>query len=200
MCIRDSAYVVDRVTGQPIPDAKVDAGFGQKLAASATTDAGGSAELAVAGSKSEQDDLWVVAGKGHEFAASTPGSWALNGMSSSGSYAGYVYTERPVYRPTHTVHWKAILREHDGNSLALPKPGNVHVTITDESEKAVFDKQMPISATGDVTGDFDLPKDAALGYYYINVGDRPDELLGSFHVEDYRKPEYRCLLYTSRCV
>jgi uncharacterized protein YfaS (alpha-2-macroglobulin family) len=192
------AYVVDRVTGQPIPDAKVDAGFGQKLAASATTDAGGSAELAVAGSKSEQDDLWVVAGKGHEFAASTPGSWALNGMSSSGSYAGYVYTERPVYRPTHTVHWKAILREHDGNSLALPKPGNVHVTITDESEKAVFDKQMPISATGDVTGDFDLPKDAALGYYYINVGDRPDELLGSFHVEDYRKPEYRVQVTASQ--
>ena len=186
-----TAYVVDRVTGQPIAGAKVDAGFGQKLADSATTDANGTAQLAVPGDKSEQDNFWVVAGKGDEFAASTPSSWALT-MSASGKYAGYVYTERPVYRPTHTVHWKAILREHNGNSLALPKPGNVHVVISDENDKAVFDKQMPLSAAGDVSGDFDLPKDAALGYYSIRVGDQQDDAIsGGFHVEDYRKPEYR---------
>jgi len=52
-----------------------------------------------------------------------------------------------VYRPTHTVHWKAILREHNGNSLMVPKAANVHVTISDENDKAVFDRQMPLSAT-----------------------------------------------------
>ena len=51
---------------------------------------------------------------------------------------------------------------------------------------------MPLSATGDVTGDFDLPKDAALGYYSVRVGDsQEDAISGGFHVEDYRKPEYR---------
>jgi uncharacterized protein YfaS (alpha-2-macroglobulin family) len=185
------AYVVDRVTGQPIAGAKVDAGFGQKLVDTQTTDANGSAQLAVPVEKSEQDNFWVVASKGNEVAASTPSSWALT-MSASGKYAGYVYTERPVYRPTHTVHWKAILREHNGNSLALPKPGNIHVVISDENDKAVFDKQMPLSAAGDITGDFDLPKDAALGYYSIAVGDQQDDqITGGFHVEDYRKPEYR---------
>ena len=164
------AYVVDRVTGQPVAGAKVDAGFGQKLITTATTDANGTAQLAVPADKSNPDNFWVVAGKGDEFAASTPQAWSLT-MSSSGKYAGYVYTERPVYRPTHTVHWKAILREHNGNSLALPKPGNVHVVISDDNDKAVFDKQMPLSAAGDVTGDFELPKDAALGYYSLRVGD-----------------------------
>ena len=99
----------------------------------------------------------------------------------------------------HTVHWKAILREHNGNSLALPKPGNVHVVISDESDKAVFDKQMPLSADGDVSGDFDLPKDAALGYYSIRVGDQQDDQIsGGFHVEDYRKPEYRVQVTAKR--
>ena len=90
------------------------------------------------------------------------------------------------------MHWKAILREHDGNALKLPAPGMVHVVIADENDKAVFDKQMPLSATGDVAGDFDLPKDASLGYYTITVGDQEDSRIsGGFHVEDYRKPEYR---------
>jgi uncharacterized protein YfaS (alpha-2-macroglobulin family) len=188
------AYVVDRVTGQPVAGAKVDAGFGQKLVDSQTTDANGTAQLTVAGDKSEQDNFWVVAGKGSEFAASTPSSWALT-YSASGKYAGYVYTERPVYRPADTMHWKVILREHKGNSLALPKPGNVRVVISDENDKAVFDQQMPLSASGAVTGDFNLPKDAALGYYSIRVGDKQDDQVsGGFHVEDYRKPEYSVLV------
>ncbi len=186
------AYVVDRVTGEPIAGAKVDAGFGQKPAAAATTDANGVASLAVPASESTQDNFWVVAAKGDEFAASTPGTWSL-AASTSGRYAGYVFTERPVYRPTHTVHWKAILREHNGNALAVPK-GTVHVAILDESEKAVFERQMPISASGDVSGDFDLPKDAALGYYSLRVGDAPGAISGGFHVEDYRKPEYRVMV------
>jgi uncharacterized protein YfaS (alpha-2-macroglobulin family) len=185
------AYVVDRVTGQPISGAKVDAGFGQKQIATGTTDAAGVATLALPEVKGEQDNFWVVASRGDEFAASTPQTWALT-YSTSRKYAGYVYTERPVYRPTHTVHWKAILREHDGNALAMPKPASVRVVISDEADKAVFDRQMPLSSTGDVTGDFDLPRDAALGYYTLRVGDKPeDSISGAFHVEDYRKPEYR---------
>ncbi len=191
-------YVVDRSTGQPIAGAKVDAGFSQRLVATAITDANGTAQLAVTVDKSSQDNFWVIASKGAEFAASTPGTWSLT-MSSSGKYAGYVYTERPVYRPTHTVHWKAILREHNGNSLTLPKPGNVRVVISDENDKTVFDKPLPLSATGDVTGDFGLPKDAALGYYSLRVGDTNENAIsGGFHVEDYRKPEYRVQVTASQ--
>ncbi len=131
------AYVVDRVTGQPVAGAKVDAGFGQKQLATATTGANGTAQLTVASDKSNPDNFWVVAGKGDEFAASTPMSWGLT-SSASGKYAGYVYTERPVYRPTHTVHWKAILREYDHNLLVLPKPGTVHVTISDGKRSVSF--------------------------------------------------------------
>ena len=188
------AYAVDRVTGQPIAGARVDAGFGQQQAATATTDANGTAQLAIAATKAAQDNFWVVASKGDEFAASTPQTWGLT-MSGSGKYAGYVYTERPVYRPADTLHWKAILRAHNGNSLALPGPGSVEVKITDENDKAVFDQQMPLSATGAVTGDFTLPKDAALGYYNLSVGDTSDDSIsGGFHVEDYRKPEYRVVV------
>ncbi|HEY0795308.1 MAG TPA: MG2 domain-containing protein [Acidisarcina sp.] len=193
------AFVVDRSTGEPIADAKVDAGIGQKLFGSAMTDASGVADLTLPVDKSAPDNFWVVAGKGSEFAVSTPAGYSLN-ISGDGKYAGYVFTERPVYRPTHTVHWKAILRTRQGNMLALPKGGAVRVTISDETDKAVFDRKMPLNAAGEVSGDFDLPKDAALGYYSVNVLD-PDAVKDAesrfssvacgFHVEEYRKPEYR---------
>jgi uncharacterized protein YfaS (alpha-2-macroglobulin family) len=186
-----TAFAVDRVTGAPIANVKVDAGFGQKLVTSAATGADGTAELAVPGDKSSPDNFWVVASSGNDVAISTPGSWALTYFSGS-QFAGYVFTDRPVYRPTHTVHWKAILREHDGNALALPKPGSVHVTISDENSKNVFDQEMPLSAAGTVNGDFTLPKGVALGYYTVNVGDDAESTIsGGFHVEEYRKPEYR---------
>lgn len=185
------AYAVDRVSGKPIADAKVDAGFAQQPVSSANTDANGAAELAIPGNKSSSDNFWVIASKGDDVAASTPGGWVLN-LSAGGKYAGYVFTERPVYRPLHTVHWKAILREHNGNLLALPKAATVHVTIVDENDKTVFDRQMPLSTGGDLSGDFELSKDCSLGYYSLRVGDPAENFLSAgFHVEDYRKPEYR---------
>jgi uncharacterized protein YfaS (alpha-2-macroglobulin family) len=192
------AFVVDRATGQPMAGVKVDAGVGQKLLASADTDAGGIAELALPEDKSSPDNFWVVAGKGEEFAASTPGSWSL-ALSGGARYAGYVFTERPVYRPLHTIHWKAYLRERRGNMLALPQGGEVRVYISDGSDKAVFDRVMPLPANGELNGDFDLPKDAALGYYTLNIappgfsgeGSVYSSIACGFHVEEYRKPEYR---------
>jgi len=143
---------------------------------------------------------WVVAGKGKEFAASTPGGWASS-LSSGGKYAGYVFTERPVYRPTHTVHWKATVRLREGTLLVSPKGGFVRVEISDGSDKSVFDRTMPLSAAGEVSGDLVLSKDAALGCYSLAVSDpsrsQENQYGGSargFHVEDYRKPEYRVMV------
>jgi uncharacterized protein YfaS (alpha-2-macroglobulin family) len=185
-----TAMLVDRVTGAPVAGARVDAGFAQRQLTSATTDASGTAELTVEPRKSQEENFWVVAAKGADVAVTTPSGWGLDEPYGASKYAGYVFTERPVYRPTHTVHWKAILRERHGNVLVLPEARNVHVTIADDAGKAIFDKQMPLAANGEVNGDFDLPKDAALGYYTLTVADSGGIACG-FHVEDYRKPEYR---------
>jgi uncharacterized protein YfaS (alpha-2-macroglobulin family) len=185
------AYTVDRVSGKPIASATIDSGFGTKRIATATTASDGTAQLAIPADNSSPDNFWVVASSGNQIAISTPGSWSLT-TTTGGKYSGYAFTERPVYRPTHTVHWKAILREHAGNALVVPKPGNIHVTISDENQKSVFDQQMPISAEGSVSGDFTLPKDASLGYYTVQVGDGSEDSVNcGFHVEDYRKPDYR---------
>ena len=114
------AFCVDRHTGQPIAGVTVKAGFGPQEISTVATDADGLAELHVTGSKQERDNFWVIASKGNETAIVTPASYAFS-MSETNRWAAYVYTDRPVYRPGHTVHWKAVLREKVENHLELPK-------------------------------------------------------------------------------
>ena len=140
--------------------------------------------------QSEEDSLWITASTGSEFAAVTPMAWSFNNSATS-KWASYVYTDRPVYRPGHTVHWKALLRARVENHLELPKIPSIHVRIADEQDHPIFDQQLPIAADGTVSGDIAIPAGAALGYYTIRLGDTEAEISGSFHVDEYRKPEYQ---------
>ena len=112
------AFVVNRHTGEPIVGVTVKAGFGTQEISTLTTDADGLAEVHVASSKQERDNFWVIAAKGNETAIVTPASYAFS-MSETSRWAAYVYTDRPVYRPGHTVHWKAVLRERVENHLEV---------------------------------------------------------------------------------
>jgi uncharacterized protein YfaS (alpha-2-macroglobulin family) len=185
------AFAADRQTGAPIANAQIVWGIGRKEQGRAITDADGVAELHGAPSKqAEEDSLWITATAGSEFAAATPMAWSFNNSSTS-KWASCVYTDRPVYRPGHTVHWKALLRARVENHLELPKIPSIHVRIADEQDHPIFDQQLPITTDGTVSGDIVLPATAALGYYTIRLGDADAEISGSFHVEEYRKPEYQ---------
>ena len=51
----------------------------------------------------------LVARSGANFAVNTLASYAFE--TSREHWMGYIYTDRPVYRPGHTVHFKGILRQ-----------------------------------------------------------------------------------------
>lgn len=184
------AFAVDRSSGAPIPNVQVKLGFGTKEAASGETDGDGLAELHGPVSKEERDSMWVIGTSQNDVAAITPASYAFNSTQSNG-WASYAYTDRPVYRPGHTVHWKAILRARVENHLELPKVSLVHVVVSDQQDHSVFEKQMPVSSEGTVAGDVTLPANAALGYYSIRLSNGDDAAGTDFRVEEYKKPEYQ---------
>jgi uncharacterized protein YfaS (alpha-2-macroglobulin family) len=190
-------YCVDRVSGAGIAGVQVSAGFAHQQQATGTTDADGLAPLQMTAPKPLPDDFWVLATHGDDVAAVTPGGYALSGWQG-GRWSSYIYTDRPVYRPGHVVHWKGILRARVANHLELPKLSVIHVTIADQDDHALLDKDLPLSAAGNVTGDLTLPATATLGYYTIRLRNGPpsddadaDAGNGQFRVEDYRKPEYQ---------
>jgi len=184
------AYLVDRRSGAPIAHAQVKVGFGASEQASSETDSDGVAELHTSAGKEQRDNIWVIAASGSDAAVVTPASYAFSATQSN-RWASFVYTDRPVYRPGHTVHWKAILRERVENHLELPKTTAIHVVVADEQDHSIFDKQMPVLKDGTVAADLTLATNAALGYYSIRLGDGDDRANGDFRVEEYKKPEYQ---------
>src|SRR6185312_7192434 len=108
-------------------------------------------------------------------------------------WTGYVYTDRPVYRPGHTVHFKAIVRKHNGERYAVPAGAELQVLVQDSAGKQVFSSSATVSSYGTIHGDFPLLQDAGLGYYSITVKNGGGDfygMSGGFNVEEYKKPEY----------
>ncbi|OGY09986.1 MAG: hypothetical protein A3D24_03590 [Candidatus Blackburnbacteria bacterium RIFCSPHIGHO2_02_FULL_39_13] len=115
----------------------------------------------------------------------------------------FVFTDRPIYRPGDTVYYKAILREDDDARYTIPS-GSAKVKISQsyEDKDLLLDKDISISQTGTISGEYKLPEDANTGYYNLRV-QIPEQATnywvggnGSFQVEYYRKPEFTIDLNT----
>ena len=190
-------YVADRKTGAPVKKADVALWASGKLQSSGKTDVDGMASLTLNGSAlqpgREPDNLWIMARNGADTALVTPWSYLFSGGQQSG-LATYLYTDRPVYRPGHMVHIKGIVRARQDDALSLPKDQTLTMTVTAPDNKVALKKDLPVSAHGTVTADLDLGSDAALGYYGIELHSANGQAsrgIGSFYVEEYKKPEYQ---------
>jgi uncharacterized protein YfaS (alpha-2-macroglobulin family) len=187
------AFTAQRGSGEPVPDSQITVWRQQKQLAQIKTDTDGVAEskFVVAGNDretaSDSGSEWVLAQHGDDVALVAP--YQLNVSSDpSQDWVGYVYTDRPVYRPGDAVQFKAIVRHKSSDRLALPSEREVKVTIQDAAQNPVLQKSFPLSSFGSVNGTLELPKTASLGYYSISLS--AGNIGGSFQVEEYKKPEY----------
>jgi uncharacterized protein YfaS (alpha-2-macroglobulin family) len=195
-------YVADRKTGAPVDQADVALWGDGKPQSSGKTGSDGLAQLTytVRGGAegAEPENVWILARHGTDAAVVTPFGYGF-GAQNQQQERDYIYTDRPVYRPSHTVHIKAIVRKELNDNLVLPDDRTLTMRVTGPDNKVVFNKELPVSAHGTVAADFDLASDAALGYYSIdfnrngNSGYDSYEVggSGSFYVEEYKKPEYQ---------
>ncbi|MGA2050161.1 MAG: MG2 domain-containing protein, partial [Terracidiphilus sp.] len=192
-----SLYVADRKTGAPIEKADVALWANSKQQSQAQTGSDGIASLAMsvtnAGTNSttggpEPENVWIIARHGADAALVTP--WTYNFTpDQTGNLKGYIYTDRPVYRPGHTVHIKGVLRQEKNDALDLPDTKPIKLKVTDAGNKVVLQQDVPVSAHGTVTAELTLAADAGLGYYSIDLDGVSNS--GNFYVEEYKKPEYQ---------
>jgi hypothetical protein len=195
-------FVADRKTGAPVDGADVTLWADGKQQSSGRSDSDGLATLASnlrgGAQAAEPENVWLLARHGADAALVTPFGYAF--ASTSGQQERvYIYTDRPVYRPGHKVYIKAIVRKEQSDSLVLPDERTLTMRVTGPDQKVVFNRELPVSAHGTVTADFDLATDAALGYYSIDFSGKADAgwddgflgVTGSFYVEEYKKPEYQ---------
>ena len=86
-------------------------------------------------------------------------------------FVAYLYTERGLYRPGHTVHLTGIFRKQD--ELSVRKLGaagqQVQVIARDSRGKQFFSQATTISTFDTLSIDIPVPKDGPLGIYCAEV-------------------------------
>ena len=103
------------------------ASFAKKTIAEGRTTADGLFEATLPDERME--DVVGVAQCGDQMAATDPGSWTLE--QPARELAGYIYTDKPIYRPGHTVHLKAVLRWRQLDALAPFDRPDAEVVVSD---------------------------------------------------------------------
>ncbi|MCS7221487.1 MAG: Ig-like domain-containing protein [Anaerolineae bacterium] len=210
-------WVTDLKTGEPVADLPLRLLDGQGLEISGRTDAQG-----VFRTTFEQRDYWkplyIFAGQlgADDFAVVlnqwsngiSPWEFGLNVEMYKQPLNAYLYTDRPIYRPGQTVHWKAILRWDDDARYSLPAAGMpVTITVNDSFGNQVLQERKSLSPLGTVYGDFTLAPEASLGWYNIDLQvilpelppeRREQHYSVGFQVAEYRKPEYEISVTTER--
>ncbi len=178
-------WTVDSLTGQP-RTAKVYAVTTGKLAAAQTADKDGLLR-------------WKLEAKVERlYLAQFGNSWALSEADIASWNArqtlGYVYSERPVYRPGDSLFVKGILR--DGKTLQPRAKAGLTVRVYDQEQNTeVYKGKVTTNEYGSFALETSLSARARTGQYAVQVS--PEDaakngppFFGLFKVEAYQKPEF----------
>jgi len=187
-------YAVDIDSGQAVSGANLRVLWNGREVAKGRTNGDGLADMELP--KSENyGELAVIGNKAKSQAIAHLYSYWYEGDSP---LRAYTYTDRPVYRPGHTVGFKSILRELKGNDYRVPAKETVSVRVTDERDNLVHAGSYTTSNFGSLAGSFALSEDALPGSYTVMVNARGGHYSDYFTVAEYRKPEYEVDIITPK--
>jgi len=204
-------WATDLATGRPVPDLPI--GLYRSSggpARSGSTDENGLYLATDLKLGNLWDPLFAMASRPGEenFALAFNGwsdgisPWDFNVESEywATGYVGYLYTDRPIYRPGQTVYFKGIVRADDDARYTVPQDFQVQVRISDPQGKELFKKEVSLSDMGTFYDEMKLGDEAALGTYSLEMQAPRYDFYASttFLVAEYRKPEYQVQVTTDR--
>jgi uncharacterized protein YfaS (alpha-2-macroglobulin family) len=183
-------FAADRHTGEPRGACQARVLSGGASVAAGITSADGVVD-AVLPEDTPQGALGLVQ-CGDHVGLADPGSWVFG--RSGRELTAFIYTDKPIYRPGHTAHVKAVLRWRHRDALAAFDAPEVEVVVTDPTETVVNRQRARVDEFGGVTVDVPLGPGAALGVYGVAVVSGEAQASGAFEVQEYRRPEYEVIV------
>ncbi len=217
-------YVVDRKSGEPRAGVQVEVVKNKRTVATGTTDGNGVLKVSIRKDRRASQDReaaaleptqelevynsyvalakhnnqFAVSDLPYYYESSEGEDGAGEGLITSDKIASYIYTDRPVYRPEQKVYFKGIVRILGDDGYKLPAVRTASVKISDQNRNEVFSKELPISARGTYSGEFDLPAGVSLGQFLIEAEFNGAKARGSFEVAEYKKPEFKVKVSTPK--
>ena len=106
----------------------------------------------------------------------------------------YIYSDRPIYRPGHTLYFRAIVRNAENGRYDLPDLKQINVKLLGPYNARIGEQlpvstlTLPVSAFGTADGSIEIPENSPPGIYTLLIEEVPDTQL-LIQVEAYRRPE-----------
>ncbi len=186
-------YAVDIESGDPRPGTEVSATWDGKPAGSGTTDDSGLLEMPLA-HREGSGELLVSGRSGGSWASVHTWHW----RSAGEPHKVYCYTDRPAYRPGHTVYYKGIVRKLAGDDYQVPANAPVRVTVRDDRDNLVHSADLHTNEFGSFHGELELSESALPGIYAISTSVAGAPHYSEFVVAEYRKPEWEVEVTTDQ--
>jgi uncharacterized protein YfaS (alpha-2-macroglobulin family)/outer membrane protein assembly factor BamD (BamD/ComL family) len=196
-------FVENRVAKQPAAGVKVLLSDGKAIVATGTTGPDGVYRYQGDELKTPAD-VRVFAIKDGHVAAQNLNLAALK-LSSGLVPKGYIYTDRPVYRPGDKVAVRGILRDARDGAYAVPQETVFAVTVTDSKGRLVREESLKLSEFGTFHTAFGLPGAAPEGDYTVMAraarkNREPLSFSGTFTVKTFKPEKIRLTLELPRTV
>ncbi|MCX7777287.1 MAG: MG2 domain-containing protein [Armatimonadetes bacterium] len=112
------------------------------------------------------------------------------GMNPNQKYRVHIYTDRPVYRPGDTVHFKGIVRLQGDKGYVVPDETNVEFELRDRGGRRVWTGSGRTNPYGTFHGSLNLPHEIATGSATIAAIIDGEQHERTIQIAAYRKPEF----------
>ena len=112
---------------------------------------------------------------------------------------GYLYTDRPIYRPGETVYFKGVVRKDDDARYSLPPATPLRLVVNDALGHQIQTQDVTLSDLGTFDTKLALSSEASTGQYYVwlELADAsPSPTFQGpiasvpFRVAEFRNPEF----------
>ncbi len=204
-------FVQDMVKGKVVPDAKVLVSNGSTVVYEGLTGKDGvlhATEAAI--SDYSQNETHLKNASRVATFVSKAGHVAADGLDLSGlgfskglTPRGYIYTDRPAYRPGQSVSIRGIVRDVNDGAYVVPDGVKHNLSVMDARGRLIYSEEVKLSQFGGFDTNMPLDEDAHLGEYRISVAQYdPHRMLeipsrtftGSFQVQRFQLEKVQLLL------
>jgi hypothetical protein len=191
-------FVVNRVTGEPVTDARVviyklTGNWRNSTLTQVTSLPVNRLGLAVYNKEVPNHDLFYHAVAGNDnglFLHRLPYTYQWQrGEEETERVITSVFTDREIYRPGQTVFYKAVLTREDEKGVRAVSGQLIEPTLYDANDRELSRHRATTNGYGSVSGEFTLPRGLLPGYFRI------ESETGSAHfkVEEYKRPTFEVL-------
>jgi len=192
-------FAENMLTGKPWPEVRLLISDGSRVFAEETTGADGVLHKSFEELK-QCGDVRVFAVAGGNVASNMVNLQGL-GMARGLADKGYIYTDRPAYRPGQVVHVRGCMRKAADDTYVIEEGKELTLDVFDGRNRQIVQQEVTLDRFGAFHAHFVLPAASPQGKYRAAVRDKEGHTYqGTFQVVQYQLESVYLTIDTARSV